>query len=248
MAEPSTSKHHNPLESDTAELRKLDLEIRRLEQDKELKEKELEIQRGQAARGPWGAPVIAALIAGIVGLLGTFWSSYQSREIERQKQEGTLILEAIKTGTGETKQAAGNLLFLDKLGLLRLSNEQRAQLENVAGSRNPLPSLPTEAKSAKLEPTLWGCIPPAYRPTGALSVIKPNASQLTEGLLTMVLMGELDCVELLMKSGADVNAVRVPPEDSFGDGPPLHAALNQGHWEIARFLLSKNADPNELTS
>jgi hypothetical protein len=124
---------------DNIEIQKLLLEQKRLEQEKELKLKELEIERKQAARGQWTAPILVALIGGIIGLLSNFWSSYQNRALEREKQEGTLILEAIKTG--QTKQAAANLIFLDNAKLIHLTEEQRKPLVDEAG-KNPLPSLP----------------------------------------------------------------------------------------------------------
>jgi hypothetical protein len=131
---------------DNIEIQKLLLEQKRLEQEKDLKEKELKIQKEEVAKSQWGAPVVAAFIAGIIGLLGTFWNNYQNLQLERQKQEGTLILEAIKTGTGETKQAAANLLFLDKANLIHLTKTQHENLEKEVGTNNPLPSLPLEGE------------------------------------------------------------------------------------------------------
>jgi ankyrin repeat protein len=74
----------------------------------------------------------------------------------------------------------------------------------------------------------------------------PNSSQLTEGLLDMVSMRQPPCVKNLLDGGADVNAFRTPA-DSFGDGPALHLALNQRNWTMAKYLLSRGADPNIKT-
>jgi hypothetical protein len=144
------SDQHSPKSIDD---RKLEFEYLRLAQEKYLKEKELEQQLLLSRRHMWTTPWIAALIAGIIGLVGTLWNSCQNRLIERQKQEGVLILEAIKTGTGETKNAAANLLFLDQAGLIQLRKGQRASLEVEAGTKNPLPSLPGIKENINFEPS-----------------------------------------------------------------------------------------------
>src|SRR5262249_50034567 len=98
-----------------------DLERAKLRQERELKEKELalkekelEIQDKQPWQGRWSTPAVVAIVAGLIGYSGTLISSYQNRQLEREKQEGTLILEAIKTtGTAAEKerQTAANLVF-----------------------------------------------------------------------------------------------------------------------------------------
>ena len=144
-----SDQDHNILKiDDNIEIQKLLLDRQRLEQDKELKLKELEIQAKQAAKVQWTAPIIVAVIGGFIGLLSNFWSSYQNLALERQKQEGTLILEAIKTG--QTREASANLIFLDNAKLIHLTTEQRQPLEQKAG-KNPLPSLPKIGGDRDLE-------------------------------------------------------------------------------------------------
>jgi hypothetical protein len=135
---------------DNLEKQKLLLEQKRIDQEKELKLKELEILKKQAAGAQWTVPIVVALIGGILGLWSNFWSSQQNLNLEKErqkenlileqeKQKGNLILEAIKTG--QTKTAAANLIFLDNSGLIDLTDAQRKPLEDIAG-KNPLPSLP----------------------------------------------------------------------------------------------------------
>ena len=84
-------------------------------------------------------PVTAALVAGAVGLVGTAVNAFFSIQLERQKQEGLMILEAIKTG--DQQAAARNLLFLSQAALVKLSDVQAAALASAAGN-STLPVLP----------------------------------------------------------------------------------------------------------
>src|SRR5215475_14397711 len=79
--------------------RELALSEKQLEQERDLKEREFQIQRRQLAIGRWSGPVAVAIVAGIVGIIGSFVSSNENRELERKKREGTLVLEAIRTGS-----------------------------------------------------------------------------------------------------------------------------------------------------
>jgi len=85
------------------------------------------------------SPVTTAIIAGLVGLMGTMLGGILNIRVERQKQEGSLILEGIKTG--DTKAAARNLLFFSDAGLIHLSKEQVEKLKVEAGA-STLPVLP----------------------------------------------------------------------------------------------------------
>src|SRR6266705_2124125 len=70
----------------------------KLRQDREIRERELQVQSRQIAVGRWSGPVAVAVVAGLLGIVGTFFSARENRELERKKQEGTLVLEAIRTG------------------------------------------------------------------------------------------------------------------------------------------------------
>jgi hypothetical protein len=114
------------------EQQRINLEQQRCDIDKELKLKELDILRKQASKSEWVTPIVVALLGGIIGLLANY-------SLEDKKQQGSLILEAIKTG--DTKAAAVNLIFLSNTKLITLNETQQSNLKEIAGP-NPLPSLP----------------------------------------------------------------------------------------------------------
>src|SRR5262245_25145495 len=81
----------------------------------EIREKEFQIKSRELAVGRWSGPVAVAVVAGMLGIVGTFFAARENRELERKKQEGTLLLEAIRTGASgkeREQQAAANLVFL----------------------------------------------------------------------------------------------------------------------------------------
>src|SRR5258708_5967691 len=106
-------------QGDPSDRREIDVEVARLAQEKELKEKELNLQRDQLRWNRWGNPAFVAIAADLIGYVSTLYSSYSTRQLEadrqrnterleqenhestltleREKQEATLILEAIKT-------------------------------------------------------------------------------------------------------------------------------------------------------
>jgi hypothetical protein len=127
------------------------LEWAKLQQDRELKdreltlkEKELELQQRQGSLAKWSTPAVAAIIAGLIGYIGTLISSHQSRQLEREKQESTLILEVIKTtGTAEERerQTAANLVFFADAGLI--TSIKSVELEKLrVKAQGAGPSLP----------------------------------------------------------------------------------------------------------
>ena len=67
------------------------------------------------------SPLTTAIIAAIVGLFGTLVGGVLNIHVERQKQEGSLILEGIKTG--EKQAAARNPLFFAEARLIHLSEK-----------------------------------------------------------------------------------------------------------------------------
>ena len=54
--------------------------------------------------------------------------------------------------------------------------------------------------------------------------------------------GATEAIQVLLDSGADINGLAA---DGTG---PLVAAIYTGHWDLARFLLTRGADPNEDAS
>src|SRR3954470_2927975 len=133
--------------------RELALSEAKLQQDRELKEQEFRLQVRQLATGRWSGPVAVAVVAGFLGIVGTFFSASENRELERKKQEGTLVLEAIRTGANgkeREQQAAANLVFLADAGLITLGKEQLSKLRERGG--DAIPSLPAPGASIIPEP------------------------------------------------------------------------------------------------
>lgn len=126
------------------ELQRLELEKKRIEDEMKFKHEELKLQYEQFEASQkqtrWTvSPVTTAILAGTVGLLGTILGGILNIQVERQKQEGSMILEGIKTG--DTKAAARNLLFFSEAGLIHLSKEQIEKLKPEAGE-STIPVLP----------------------------------------------------------------------------------------------------------
>src|SRR5215472_3889734 len=87
------------------------------------------------------SPLTTAIIAAIVGLFGTLAGGVLNIHVERQKQEGSLILEGIKTG--DKQAAARNLLFFAEAGLIHLSEKQVETLRKEIGTAgDTVPVLP----------------------------------------------------------------------------------------------------------
>jgi hypothetical protein len=129
----------------------LALERAKLRQERELKEKELvlrdkelNLQLQQSRWARWSTPVVLAIVAGLIGYFGTLISSHQSLQLEREKQEAMLILEAIKTtGTApeKEKQTAANLVFFADAGLIK--SIKKAELDKLrVKAQGAGPSLP----------------------------------------------------------------------------------------------------------
>jgi hypothetical protein len=128
------------------DLKEKELELNRLLKEKELdqsrvlKEKELKIQQHQLALGRWSAPVAVAVAAGILGIAGSLLASFSNQNLERQKQQGTLILDALHvnaTGDARNKLVAANLVFLCDAKLISLSDATIKELREKAGGQLP---------------------------------------------------------------------------------------------------------------
>ncbi len=78
----------------------------------------------------YASPMFVALIAGIFGLLGAIVGGFLNFGLEKKKQEGSMILEAVKF-QDETKSAS-RLLFLANTGLVELSQQQLRNIKDHA--------------------------------------------------------------------------------------------------------------------
>lgn len=114
----------------------------------ELKEIELALKRKELeqARRSFSLrdlnPVIVAIIAALLGFLGnvvaTYFQGRNALTLEREKQQGALVIESIKTGNPDN--AARNLEFLIEAGLLRDPDSRIRQYLNKKGSAPVLPA------------------------------------------------------------------------------------------------------------
>src|SRR4051812_30622936 len=107
---------------------KLELERTRIEGDLRLRKAELDLKRaelrlklkGERKSFITSSPLNIAILSGLIGLLSVVVTNYlqdsANTRLERQKSEASLILKAIETGNQE--QAAKNLVFLLKAGLI----------------------------------------------------------------------------------------------------------------------------------
>jgi hypothetical protein len=152
----------------TATARDFDRELKELDvisKQQELDAKKKEWAQRDTWLARWNSPVALAVLAGLVGYLGTLitWSLARVDEgarhdetlqlektkqaaterLEQTKLQGTLILDAMKTGDGpdKGKRAAANLLLLADAKLITLDEETQKKLKERAGDVGPgLPS------------------------------------------------------------------------------------------------------------
>jgi hypothetical protein len=147
--------------------------------DRELKE--LAVKKGKVALAiqekefaqksywwaQWNNPVVLAILAGLIGLVGTlatWWlaknaeglRAKETLELEKTKEQGTLILDALRTGEGpdHSQQAAANLLLLADAKLVPFDDDALNKLKKWAG--NVGPGLPSPVKPSVFEPLDFG--------------------------------------------------------------------------------------------
>lgn len=113
------------------EVRRISLEERRFEQEIEIKRAELDLKRSDPSRRFIRNPLVIAIIAGTIGLLGNALSTYLASLNAVVDAENQLVLAAVRTGDPDS--AAKNLSFLldtklisDRKGGLRAYLEERA--------------------------------------------------------------------------------------------------------------------------
>jgi hypothetical protein len=147
-----------------------ELEVLNKQQELDAKKQESEQKSHWSSR--WNNPVVLAVLAALVGYLGTLitWSLArkdeqtrhgQTVDLEKQKQkameqlektklQGTLILDAMKTGEGpeKAKRAAANLLLLADAKLVTFDRETTKTLKERAGDVGP--GLPSPASHPEL--------------------------------------------------------------------------------------------------
>lgn len=136
----------------TIELTGVDLERIRIEGDLRLRSEELALRREEfehkrRQESKWinASPLMITIISGIIGLTGAgianFYQSRANLQLEREKSQSSLILKAIETGNPE--DAAKNLLFLVRMGLVSDSSGKIAALQRSPGDAPVLPASPS---------------------------------------------------------------------------------------------------------
>lgn len=157
MADQSTS---NP----PASLVELDLRLKELEVEE--KRSKLDALKREAGRlvpwwSHWNNPVALAVLAALVGYFGTVltWSLARWEEagrhdrnlkLEKEKSQGTLILEAMKAGVGQDQQVAANLVLLADAGVLNFAPEALKKLRERAGKLGAALPSPVPATHSEL--------------------------------------------------------------------------------------------------
>ena len=98
-----------------------ELELRIKEQDLKLKQAEVRAKERDLKSSRWFSPVVIGLFAAALGLIGnvivTTINSRNTQQLERFRNQSSLILEAINTN-GDANAACRNLLFFVSLDLL----------------------------------------------------------------------------------------------------------------------------------
>lgn len=98
--------------------RELDLK----EREVAAKEREIASKEKELDRSRWLNPTVIAIFVAAIGLISSVivarLNNTATQELERQRAQSTIILEAIRTGTGNTDASCRNLAFLANLGLI----------------------------------------------------------------------------------------------------------------------------------
>jgi hypothetical protein len=99
-----------------AKTRELDI----YEREVAAREREVTAKEAETRKSRWSSPLVIALLAGAIGLIGnwivTYLNNRNTQQVERIRSQSNLILEAIRTGSPE--KACTNLLFFIDLGLV----------------------------------------------------------------------------------------------------------------------------------
>jgi hypothetical protein len=141
---------------------------------------------------------------------------------------------------GKTKETAAPTVQINNSPVFNNNNNNNSSQDNANAPSNVSPAIDYTGD--------WECVPPANRPESSsdLATTPPDPTALNEGLLNMTMASNPECVRRLLQAGASVNALTITPHHNLLDGPPLHLALRQKHWDIARMLIAKKPDANVL--
>jgi hypothetical protein len=139
---PAPLEERRFLEESAARTRELDLK----ERDASAREREVTAKETELGRSRWLNPLVIGLFAAAVGLIGNvivaLVNDRNTQKIERIRAQSSLVLDAIRTGTGNTDAACKNLLALVGLGLLDDASHTIQQRCDTAPAGPP--SLPAQ--------------------------------------------------------------------------------------------------------
>lgn len=134
------------------ELRRLELEEKKVTQDHEIRLKEIELKEKEGRRSRWANPLVISIVAATIAAAGNVYVSWlngsnrlaveatrnaSQKEIEREKAESARILEATKASNPEDVEK--RIKFLINIGLISDLNRQAALEDYIK---------PKDAKSA----------------------------------------------------------------------------------------------------
>ena len=119
---------------------------------------ELALKRAQLKAADWSSPIALAIVAALVAGVGNAVALVWNGQLENRRAEHARILEVLRTGNRE--QAAENLDFLAKTGLIsdvETSNKIRQYIDNAKPGTGPvLPSWVTREHWSNFVPTYNG--------------------------------------------------------------------------------------------
>jgi hypothetical protein len=136
------------------ELRRLELDEKKAEQEYQVRLKEIGLKEAEAERSRWSSPLVLSIIAATIAAAGNAYISWLTgsnqlavestknaalRAIEQEKAEAARILEATKSQN--PKDAAAKIKFLIEVGLISNPNRQAA-LEVYLKSEEPSAASP----------------------------------------------------------------------------------------------------------
>jgi len=122
----------------TAPLDDLRLRAAQLELDRERFRFEQDLERRKLKSTFYSSGIIIALVGVLGVVLGNFVQGCYNWRLERQKSQSLIILKAIETGSA--KDAANNLLFLVRAGLL---DDPAHRIEELLKKSEDVPVLPS---------------------------------------------------------------------------------------------------------
>lgn len=144
-----STQDHLPLL--TLEDRKADAEIAVRSRELDLKEREVTAKETEVKRSQWLNPTVIGLFAATVGLVSSVIvarvNNQNTQDVERLRAQSSLVLEAIRTGTGKTDDACKNLRFFVELELL--DDPHGAIQKKCASAPSGPPSLPAQGSTSR---------------------------------------------------------------------------------------------------